>query len=134
MFDKLKQMLVNMVLDFFDPDHDYGGLDGLTSIEIGTDIHESEDFIATLNKVTDLKTKLPQFDELKYRGDAFCSEIRVATSAAVSTEDLLTTMNILAEQGYRLVSEVICHVHLQKLMKSKIILRNTYYFALMSFK
>ena len=107
MFDKLKQMLVNMVLDFFDPDHDYGGLDGLTSIEIGTDIHESEDFIATLNKVTDLKTKLPQFDELKYRGDAFCSEIRVATSAAVSTEDLLTTMNILAEQGYRLVSEVI---------------------------
>ena len=95
-----------MLVNLFDPDPDYEGLDELTSIEVGTDIHESEDFIATLNKVTDLKTKLPQFDELKYRGDAFCSEIRVATNAAVSTEDLLTTMNILAEQGYRLVSEV----------------------------
>ena len=49
MFDKLKQMLVNL----FDPDPDYEGLDELTSIEVGTDIHESEDFIATLNKVTD---------------------------------------------------------------------------------
>ena len=71
--------------------------------DLDVDIHKPDDFMGTLNKVSELKSKLPEFDKLKASGNAFCAEI---TAQGVSASELQVTMNILADEGYRLVEEV----------------------------
>ena len=75
--------------------------------DLHVDIHKPDDFMGTLNKVSELKSKLPEFDKLKASGDAFCAEI---TAQGVSASDLQVTMNILADEGYRLVEEVNVYI------------------------
>ena len=60
----------------------------------------------TLKKVTGLKARLTEFDNLKFRGQAFCDQITAVTKGGVDTTDLYTTMQTLASEGYRLVAEV----------------------------
>ena len=79
---------------------------GKIDVNVGTDVHKTEDLMDTLKKVTSLKSRLTEFDNLKFRGQAFCDQITAVTSGQVETVDLYTTMHTLASQGYRLVSEV----------------------------
>ena len=60
----------------------------------------------TLKKVTGLKARLTEFDNLKFRGQAFCDSVTAVTDGSVDTVDLYTTMQTLATEGYRLVEEV----------------------------
>ena len=76
------------------------------TVEVGTNVHNSENFMDTLKKVTGLKARLTEFDNLKFRGQGFCDSVTAVTEGSVDTVDLYTTMQTLANEGYRLVTEV----------------------------